>query len=365
MATFLKSFEGRRVLVTGHTGFKGSWLSEWLIGLGSDVWGFSLPPATKPDHFTQIGLAARMNHIVGDIRNPAAIRKAVTISRPDYVFHLAAQPIVRTAHDEPTETWSTNVMGTVHVLDALRKLNRPCAAVIVTTDKVYGTADGVRVEKHPSSAKDIYGASKAAAEVAVEAWRHSFYRPSAEGQAHLPVVAVATARSGNVIGGGDWAKDRILPDCIRALMRGRPIVVRNPASVRPWQHVLDPLCGYLSLASELRKALELKDGRRVAELSGPFNFGPAAKDHRTVEQLVNEVLGNWPGTWIRRDSGHPAIETPVLRLNARKAARLLGWKPRWNFETTVENTVGWYAEATSSPRALAATLRQITSFADQ
>lgn len=365
MATFLKSFEGRRVLVTGHTGFKGSWLSEWLIGLGAEVWGFSLPPATKPALFTQIGLAARMNHIVGDIRSPAAVRKAVAAARPDYVFHLAAQPIVRVAHAEPVETWSTNVMGTVHVLDALRKLDRPCAAVVVTTDKVYGGGEGARTEKDPTGAKDIYGASKAAVEVAVDAWRHSFYGSLSIGNAVRPSVAVATARAGNVIGGGDWAKDRILPDCIRALLRRRPIVVRNPSAVRPWQHVLDPLSGYLRLASELRKALELRDARRVADLSGPFNFGPAAKDHRTVEQLVDEVLGNWPGTWVPRESSHPAVESSVLRLNARKATRMLGWKPRWDFETSVENAVGWYAEASSSTRALSASVRQISDFADE
>jgi CDP-glucose 4,6-dehydratase len=339
MATFLKSFEGRRVLVTGHTGFKGSWLSEWLIGLGSDVWGFSLPPPTRPALFKQIGLASRMNHIIGDIRHPAAIRKAVAAARPDYVFHLAAQPIVRTAHSEPTQTWATNVMGTVHLLDALRKLNRPCAAVIVTTDKVYGTGSGARTENEASGATDIYGASKAAAEVAVHAWRHSFYGSSVKGQVRLPFVAVATARSGNVIGGGDWAKDRILPDCIRALARARPILVRNPSAVRPWQHVLDPLCGYLSLAAELRKAVVLRDDARIAELwcsatgrEPGFRVSPATLRSRvpcsgsTPERRQGSWDGSldgiskgawrtpWPGT---RRPPHPRRPSPPRSAKSR------------------------------------------------
>src|ERR1700722_17630453 len=281
MATFLKSFSGKRVFVTGHTGFKGSWLCEWLLGLGADLSGFSLAPATKPSLFNQLGLAGRMSHALGDLRDVASVSKAVKAARPDYVFHLAAQPIVRAAHADPGQTWATNVMGTVNLLEALRGLGRPCAAVIVTTDKVYTASAFEHAEDDAIGSSDPYGASKAAVEIAVAAWRHSFF-PAGSREGAFPLVALATARSGNVIGGGDWARDRLLPDCVRALAKGEPIPLRNPASVRPWQHVLAPLAGYLSLAAELRGALMARRAARLAELSGPFNFGPATEDQRPV-----------------------------------------------------------------------------------
>lgn len=362
MAAFSKSFAGKRVFVTGHTGFKGSWLCEWLIGLGANVHGFSLPPATKPSLFNQLTLSERMNHAKGDVRDAAAVAKAVLMARPDYVFHLAAQPIVRAAHADPGETWATNVMGTVNLLEALRNLNRPCAAVVVTTDKVYAASAFEHTEGDLIGSNDPYGASKAAAELAVAAWRQSFFPVVKSRGWGFPLVALATARAGNVIGGGDWARDRLLPDCIRALSKGLPIPVRNPSAVRPWQHVLDPLSGYLSLAAGLGEALASRRLARLAELSGPFNFGPAMEDQRPVSDVVVEVLKRWPGKWRQAPKSGDPLEAAVLRLDARKAQRILGWLPKWGFSRAVDRTMAWYKRATTPSKAHAMTLRQLAEF---
>jgi len=362
MATFHKTYASKRVLITGHTGFKGAWLCEWLLGLGSEVWGFSLPPATRPSLFVRLGLEKRVNHILGDLRDAGAISKALAASRPDFVFHLAAQPIVRAAHADPAETWATNVMGTVNLLESLRKHGRNCAAVIVTTDKVYGTSSRAHAEDDPSRASDPYGGSKAAVELAVDAWRASFFPIPSPGSRGFPLVALATARSGNVIGGGDWARDRLVPDCVRALSRGAPIPVRNPSSVRPWQHVLDPLAGYLMLAADLRESLSSRRAGRLAELSGPFNFAPAAVDQRPVRELVVEILRRWPGEWRSSHKlGEPA-ESAVLRLDARKAHRVLGWSPKWRFARAVDQTVAWYWAALTPSKALEMTRTQLAEY---
>jgi CDP-glucose 4,6-dehydratase len=363
MAPFLKSFSGKRVLVTGHTGFKGSWLSEWLLGMDAEVWGFSLAPATKPALFNQLGLERRLTHIVGDVRDPACIQKAVTRARPDFVFHLAAQPLVHAAHAHPSDTWSTNVMGTVHLLEALRRGARPCVAVIVTTDKVYGEGLLAHTERSPLLARDPYGSSKTAVELAVAAWRETFFTLSRVRGGAFPIVALATARAGNVIGGGDWAKDRLIPDCIRAFSRDRDVVVRNPSAVRPWQHVLDPLAGYLTLAAEMQEALVLRDRKRFTELTGAFNFGPAAGDHRRVDDVVQAAISCWPGTRMRatKHSGPP--ENPVLRLDASRARKVLGWRPQWRFEKAIVQTLAWYRGATSSTRAKEFTRDQLAAYA--
>ena len=364
MPTFLKSFAGKRIFLTGHTGFKGAWLGEWLLGLGAEVHGFSLPPATKPALFTQLGLADRMEHTVGDLRDAEALRRALLSARPDYVFHLAAQPIVREALADPAATWATNVMGTVNLLEALRRLRRPCAAVIVTTDKVYRPSRGPRAEDDPLGAREPYGASKAAVECAVEAWREAFFPVPLARAGALPRVALATARSGNVIGGGDWARDRLVPDCVRALSRGAPIEVRSPLAVRPWQHVLDPLAGYLVLAAELRDALLAGRRGKLSELSGAFNFGPAAGDHRRVREVVEEVLRRWPGRWRKARPLGPSVETAVLRLDSRKSGRLLGWRPRWPLDRAILETVSWYRGAASPSRAREMTLGQLSAYAE-
>jgi CDP-glucose 4,6-dehydratase len=362
MDSLYKAYSGKRVFVTGHTGFKGSWLCEWLLGMDSAVWGYSLAPATKPALFNLLGLRNRLHHIEADVRDARALERAIVAARPDYVFHLAAQPIVRSAHAHPAETWSTNVMGSVNVLEALRKLNGTCAAVIVTTDKVYRGSSRAHIEENPLGPDDPYGASKASVEMAVEAWRSAFFSVPKSGGRPFPKIAVATARSGNVIGGGDWAEFRLLPDCIRALSNGRRIPIRNPSSIRPWQHVLDPLFGYLLLASEIRIALSKRRASRLAEVSGPFNFGPAPRDNRPVRAVVAELLKHWPGKWHSAPGTGSPVEASVLRLDAGKAQRVLGWRPHLGFRESVQLTATWYRDANSKGKAAKLTVSQIRTF---
>jgi len=271
-------YAGKKVFVTGHTGFKGSWLCEWLLGLGAEVTGYSLRPPTQPALFEQIALAGRLKHIIGDIRDLPGLSRALKEAQPEFVFHLAAQPIVRDSYISPVQTFEVNLMGTVHVLEALRSVSHPCAAVLVTTDKCYENKEwayGYR-EDAPLGGHDPYSASKAAAEVAISSYRRSFF------QSHP--VSVASARAGNVIGGGDWAVDRIVPDCIRALEKKQPIPVRNPRATRPWQHVLEPLSGYLWLGACLsaecgvREAKDFRD--RSPRLGSRTGHQPLPTSHR-------------------------------------------------------------------------------------
>ncbi|MBN9660793.1 MAG: CDP-glucose 4,6-dehydratase [Acidobacteria bacterium] len=349
-AQFEDTFRGRTVLVTGHTGFKGAWLSEWLLDLGAKVVGAALPPNTEPALFNQLGLAARLDHHVLDIRDRSSVMDLILDTRPDFLFHLAAQPLVRLSYAEPVGTYETNVMGTVHVLDGLRRLDqeyqrtsgRTCSAVMVTTDKCYANREwlhGYR-EEDALGGHDPYSSSKAAAELVVASYRHSFLhanRPGAGGR-----IAVASARAGNVIGGGDWALDRIVPDAMRDLERGDAIRVRNPHSTRPWQHVIEPLGGYLLLAQSQAFALEAKNHSTLDRLCSAFNFGPALSSNRPVSALVNEVLRHWPGEWAAVPEADAPHEAGKLNLVWDKAFHLLGWSPRWDFEETVARTVRWY-----------------------
>lgn len=346
------AFEGRRVFVTGHTGFKGSWLCQWLLGLGAQVCGYSLAPDTAPSLFAQLGLAKRLKHHVGDVRDAEALCAAIREFQPDYVFHLAAQPLVRRSYSEPAQTFEVNVMGTVHVLEALRALNSPCAAVMVTTDKVYENpetgcafAEGDRL-----GGSDPYSASKAAAELAIHSYRKSFFSDS-----DCP-VALASARAGNVIGGGDWATDRIVPDCIRALIRREPIQVRNPQAIRPWQHVLEPLSGYLLLAQKLSRA---GGGGKLADA---FNFGPILASSQPVAALVQELLKHWEGSWVVHSDPKAPHESGKLQLSTSKALNNLGWQPRWNFNTTIEKTALWYRDVERGCDPLELTNRQIAEY---
>lgn len=334
-------WRGKRVLVTGHTGFKGAWLSLWLTRLGAEVHGFALPPGTTPALFDQLGLAAVMDHRLGDIRDAGAVRSAVEAVQPDLVLHLAAQSLVRRSYREPVETWAVNVQGTVHLLDALRTLERICAVVIVTTDKVYQNREwshayreGDRLGGH-----DPYSASKAATELAVSSYRSAFFEGSP--------VRIASARAGNVIGGGDWAEDRIVPDIVRALGRGEPVAIRNPAAVRPWQHVLEPLSGYLSLARQL---FETGD----PALTSAFNFGPEPGDVRTVSDLVDAALSRWPGQREASAEAGAPHEAGLLGLTIDRAAAVLDWYPRWRFDDTVAATIDWYrqVEGGADPRTV-------------
>lgn len=336
---FADAYRRKRVLVTGHTGFKGAWLCEWLLSLGAEVTGLALPPPTRPALFDQLGLARRLQHRLGDIRDPAVVQRALAEVRPDFVFHLAAQPLVRLSYEQPVETYATNVMGTIHVLEALRVLDHPCAAVMVTTDKCYENRElphGYR-EEDPLGGHDPYSSSKAACEIAIASWRRAYF------QAHP--VGIASARAGNVIGGGDWALDRIVPDCIRALQRDEPIAVRNPAATRPWQHVLEPLGGYLWLGACLSDPRLRAPG---SALCSAFNFGPTSASDRTVTELVQELLKHWPGRWEDRSDPTAVHEARLLSLSITKAHERLGWQPVWDFATTIAQTVAWYRQSSGT-----------------
>jgi CDP-glucose 4,6-dehydratase len=330
MVTETDFWSRKRVLLTGHTGFKGSWLALWLSSLGARVFGYALDPDTEPSLFEQLRLREELDHCIADIRDPAAVRQRVTQVRPDVVFHMAAQPLVRRSYAEPLLTWQTNVMGTAHLLDALRDADHPCAVVIVTTDKVYENREWLHAYREIDrlGGHDPYSSSKAACELAVDSWRNSFFRSGSP-------VRIATARAGNVIGGGDWAEDRIVPDLARAISAGRPLVVRNPDSVRPWQHVLDPLSGYMRLAERLFTSDD-------PQYQSAFNFGPDASGARTVRDLVELAFTAWPGALEAPPAGPVRHEAQLLTLANTKAGTVLGWKPTWGFDEAVGAAVGWY-----------------------
>jgi CDP-glucose 4,6-dehydratase len=325
----------RRVLVTGHTGFKGAWLTLWLSELGAEVTGYALPPEGERWFFVAAGVERRCRHHLADVRDPQRLKEVVIDANPDAVFHLAAQPLVRRSYEDPLETMAVNVMGTAHLLEAVRARAKPCSVVIVTSDKCYENREwehGYR-ETDRVGGHDVYSTSKGAAELVVSAWRRSFF-PPARLEDHG--IRVATARAGNAIGGGDWASDRIVPDCIRALMDGRAIPVRNPTSTRPWQHVLDPLSGYLKLGARLL-------GNDPAPYGEAWNFGPEPASRRTVRELVEALLAQWgSGSWEDRSDPGAPHEAALLQLAIDKARARLGWAPKWSFAEAIRHTVGWY-----------------------
>jgi CDP-glucose 4,6-dehydratase len=333
---------GKKVLVTGHTGFKGSWLSSWLLYLGARVKGLSLAPDTTPSLFEQLGLEARLDHQIGDVRERKLVHSWLLEEKPDVVFHLAAQPLVRRSYIQSVETWNTNVMGTIHVLEALKHLTSPCAVVFITTDKCYENREwiyGYR-ETDPLGGHDPYSSSKAAAELAIASWRNSFFEDS-----EIP-IGIASARAGNVVGGGDWAEDRIIPDAIRSLLQQEAIPVRNPQATRPWQHVLEPLGGYLLLAQRLYEQLMTPNWRQDKQgLYGAFNFGPSLASNRSVRELVECILQHWPGNWLDQSDPTAVHEAKLLNLVTDKAFHSLKWQPVWDFERTIKETVIWYDQA--------------------
>jgi CDP-glucose 4,6-dehydratase len=341
MVSLTQLYGNKRVLVTGHTGFKGSWLCEWLLGMEAQVHGFALPPSTRPALFEQLQLENRISrHQLGDVRNLSELLNYVQEVQPEFVFHLAAQPLVRLSYQEPVETYATNVMGTVNLLESLRLLRKPCSVVVVTTDKCYENKEWTHAyrEEDPMGGHDPYSSSKGAAELVVSAYRRSFF----SSERH---VKLASARAGNVIGGGDWATDRIVPDCIRALQVSLAIPVRNKVATRPWQHVLEPLSGYLQLGAALHGA---QGGVLCPEsYCTGFNFGPSLSSNRTVLDLVQEILKHQNGNWIDASDPHAPHEAGRLNLAIDKAFHLLGWQPRWDFSRTVEKTVAWYQAAAS------------------
>ncbi len=350
-----QAFRNKKVLLTGHTGFKGSWLTAWCRLLGANVVGIALDPPTEPAHFD----AAHMNEGIVDhrfdIRDQRAVEQAIVAAQPDYVFHLAAQPLVRQSYEDPLDTWRTNVMGTLHVLESLRRIEKPCAAVIITSDKCYDNVEwdwGYR-ENDALGGPDPYSASKGAAELAIRSYVKSFF-PDA-----TSTVRIASARAGNVIGGGDWARDRIVPDCVRAWSRGQSVDLRNPHSTRPWQHVLEPLSGYLTLAA----ALATRPG-----LHGhSFNFGPAAQQDHSVLELVTEMSHHWNQVrWqdVSQSATGP-YESGLLKLNCDKALRHLHWSAVLGFHDTVRMTAEWYrAFYGTSPDVGGFTTGQILSYTD-
>jgi len=340
---------GKRVLVTGHTGFKGAWLSLWLSDLGAKVWGLALEPNTEPALFDQLRLADRLDHFIGDIRDAETLRARVAEARPDVVFHLAAQPLVLASYDDPLLTWDTNVMGTVHMLDALRTLDHPCAAVLITTDKVYENHEWVHPYRETDSlgGYDPYSASKAACELVISSFRKSFLADSP--------VRITSARAGNVIGGGDWAANRIVPEIVRSLADGRVIPVRNKSARRPWQHVLEPLSGYMRLAEAMM-------GDDAGHLAGSYNFGPELRDVRPVADLVDAALLHWPGDWLDQSDASAPHEAGLLSLDIERARADLGYAPRWGFAQAMENTMKWYRSIDDGAGARDVTLAQIHAF---
>ena len=350
-------WRGKRILLTGHTGFKGSWLGLWLSELGAKVTGVGLKPNTEPNLFNQLRLKDRLqNHYIADIRDFDALTSIVESTNPEVVLHLAAQPLVRHSYLDPLGTWATNVQGSLHLLEALKPLQQTCSVVMVTTDKVYANQEwdyGYR-ESDRLGGHDPYSASKAAAELAISSWRDSFCGTD---QHQTPHLAIATARAGNVIGGGDWATDRIVPDAMRALARRKPIPIRSPHATRPWQHVLEPLSGYLLLAEKLAEKTQIK-----RKYCSAFNFGPNLEANRSVQDLIKEISKHWNGSWQEVTNQNALHEAGRLHLQIDKAHHQLGWRPLWNFKTTVERTVNWYKAMENGCPALSSCLADIKAY---
>jgi CDP-glucose 4,6-dehydratase len=347
-------WQSRRVFLTGHTGFKGSWLSLWLDALGADVTGYALEPPTNPSLFDQAGVSATLRSVIADIRDHARLSAVLAECSPDVVFHLAAQSVVRRSYADPIDTYASNVMGTVHVLEAVRRLGRGCAAVNVTSDKCYANREwvwGYR-EDEPMGGHDPYSSSKGCAELVTAAYRDSFFRPDTMG-AHG--VALASARAGNAIGGGDWTEDQLIPDLVRAWLAGSACRIRSPDAVRPWQFVLEPLRGYLLLAERL-----LRDG---APFASGWNFGPADRDARPVCWIADRFtrMVEPRAVWERDGRAHPA-EAFYLKLDASKAAAHLGWRPLLGLEDALGWIAEWYQECRRGADPAAVTRSQIARY---
>ncbi len=347
---YLSVFQGKRVMITGDTGFKGSWLSLWMHMLGAEVLGYALPPLRDHDHFHLLRLDKLIRHIDGDIRDLSLLNKVCTEFQPEFLFHLAAQPLVRLSYEEPKLTFDTNIGGSVNVLETVRMTSSLRSVIYVTSDKCYKNKEwvwGYR-ESDELGGHDPYSASKAAAEIVFSAYRDSFF-------IKRPELGIASVRAGNVIGGGDWATDRIVPDCIRALQQNQPIILRNPMATRPWQHVLEPLYGYMLLAVHLYE--------KASRFSGSWNFGPNIESNRTVRELSEEIIFNWKQGEIQTSSNENSVhEANLLQLNCDKVKQLLGWRPNWNFKRTVSETANWYKELMDGKEAVELTGKQINMY---
>jgi CDP-glucose 4,6-dehydratase len=342
-------FKNKRIFLTGHTGFKGSWLAEWLLMLGAEVHGYALDPQPNEILFSQLGLGKRLaSDTRANLNDQATLREAIDAADPEIILHLAAQPLVRLSYEIPIETFATNVMGTAHVLDAVRLRNRSCTVVCITTDKCYENREWLHAyrEEDAMGGHDPYSASKGAAEIVIQSYRKSFFGQDSP-------IRLSSARAGNVIGGGDWALDRIVPDCMRAIRAGDSIPVRNKIATRPWQHVLEPLSGYLWLAARLHQN---------SDLASAFNFGPTLSSNRTVAELVIEFLKHTGGAWTDASDPNAVHEASKLNLATDKAFHLLQWQPVWNFEQTIATTAEWYLQEPVSKDIQAFTQSQIQAY---
>ncbi len=347
----------KRVFLTGHTGFKGGWLSLWLQQLGAQVTGYALPPPSQPSLFELARVAEGVTSVIGDIRDSARLTAAMRTAEPEIVIHMAAQPLVRRSYVDPVETYSTNVMGTVHLLEAVRQCSSVRAVVNVTTDKCYENKEWVWPyrENEPMGGYDPYSNSKGCAELVSSAYRNSFFPPAIYSQHG---VALATARAGNVIGGGDWAADRLIPDILGAFATGKPAIIRSPHAIRPWQHVLEPLSGYLTLAQRL-----VEGGSKYGEA---YNFGPLSEDARPVQWIVEQLCDLWGrgASWEVDACSHPH-EANYLKLDISKAAHRLAWHPCLHLHEALEMTVAWSAGQRRGDDVRALSLGQIDTYVDR
>ena len=343
-------WSGRRVFVTGHTGFKGGWLTALLKRLGAEVSGYALAPPSQPNLFEAAAIADLGTSTIGDIRDDGRLNAAMAAASPDIVLHLAAQALVRPARAEPVETFSVNVVGTAQVLEAVRKAPSVTACVVVTSDKVYDNVEWPWAYRETDrlGGKEPYGASKACTEIVVEAYRYSYFAGSK--------VQLASARAGNVIGGGDWAEDRLIPDAMRSFSDAQPLIVRNPSAVRPWQHVLEPLSGYLRLAEAIAGATP-----PPAPLA--FNFGPSAEDAVPVRVIADQIVARWQdGAAWKHDTSVQPYEARLLEVDSAKARSVLGWTPRWRLKDALDRTVDWYKAYYEGHDMKALTLKQIDEY---
>ena len=341
-------WKNKHVFLTGHTGFKGGWLSLWLNELGAHVHGYSLPPSTTPSFFCSASIENILtSHTIADIRNLKTLESSIKAAQPDIVFHLAAQPLVRQSYIDPLESYSTNVMGTINLFEAVRKIKSVKAVINITTDKCYENKESMKpfVESDAMGGHDPYAASKGCSELITASYRKSFFEEKG--------VAIASARAGNVIGGGDWSIDRLIPDFMKAINKKEELVIRSPNAIRPWQHVLEPLMGYLQLAERLVKA---------EKFAQAWNFGPANNDAKSVEYIVKKLTSSFPDVGWRIDQSPQPHEAHYLTLDSSKANNELGWKPKWNLDSALENIISWHQAWSAGQNMQKFSLTQIRDY---